>query len=51
MNGYVPSGLTLDEAAELRRNNPDEYLRRSYDSIARHVTGMLALQKLGAEHL
>jgi urocanate hydratase len=48
LNGYVPSGLTLDEAAELRRRDPDDYLKRSYDSIARHVTGMLNLQKLGS---
>jgi len=48
LNGYVPSGLTLDEAGELRRKNPEDYLKRSYDSIARHVTGMLDLQKLGA---
>jgi urocanate hydratase len=48
LNGYVPSGLDLEEAAELRRKNPDDYLKRSYDSIARHVTGMLELQKLGA---
>ena len=48
LNGYVPSGLTLEEAAELRRSNPDDYLKRSYDSIARHVNGMLDLQKLGA---
>ncbi len=48
LNGYVPSGLSLEEAAELRRTNPEDYLKRSYDSIARHVTGMLDLQKLGA---
>jgi urocanate hydratase len=48
LNGYIPAGLTLDEAAELRRKNPDDYLKRSYASIARHVTGMLELQKLGA---
>ena len=48
LNGYVPSGLSLEEAAELRRKNPEDYLKRSYDSIARHVTGMLELQKLGA---
>jgi len=48
LNGYVPSGLSLDEAAELRRKDPEEYLRRSYESIGRHVTGMLDLQKLGA---
>ncbi len=48
LNGYVPSGLTLEAARELRARNPDDYLRRSYESIARHVTGMLDLQKLGA---
>jgi urocanate hydratase len=48
LNGYVPSGLSLDQAAELRRTDPEDYLKRSYDSIARHVTGMLELQKLGA---
>jgi urocanate hydratase len=48
LNGYVPSGLSLEEAAELRRSDPEDYLKRSYDSIARHVTGMLDLQKLGA---
>ena len=48
LNGYIPSGLSGEEAAELRRTNPEDYLKRSYDSIARHVTGMLELQKLGA---
>jgi urocanate hydratase len=48
LNGYIPSGLSLEEAAELRQRNPEAYLRRSYESIARHVTGMLDLQKLGA---
>ncbi len=48
LNGYIPSGLTLEEAAELRRRDPQGYLQQSYESIARHVTGMLELQKLGA---
>ncbi len=48
LNGYVPAGLSLEEAAELRQKNPQDYLKRAYESIARHVTGMLALQKLGA---
>jgi urocanate hydratase len=48
LNGYVPDGLSLEAALELRRSNPEEYLKRSYESIARHVTGMLQLQKLGA---
>lgn len=48
LNGYVPSGMTIEEAGELRGKNPDYYLKRSYESIARHVIGMLQLQKMGA---
>src|SRR3990172_9537522 len=48
LNGYIPAGLRLEEAGELRRANPDDYLKRSYESIAQHVTAILALQKLGA---
>jgi urocanate hydratase len=48
LNGYIPAGLSLEEAAELRQKNPEDYLKRSYDSIAKHVTGMLELQKMGA---
>jgi urocanate hydratase len=48
LNGYIPSGLDVEQAAELRRKNPEDYLKRAYESIARHVTGMLELQKLGA---
>ncbi len=48
LNGYIPSGLSLEDAADLRRRSPDDYLGRSYESMARHVTAMLELQKLGA---
>ena len=48
LNGYVPAGLTLEAATELRRASPQDYLKRSYESIARHVAAMLELQKLGA---
>jgi len=48
LNGYVPVGLSLEAATELRAKDPEDYLKRAYESIARHVTGMLALQKLGA---
>ena len=46
--GYIPSGLNAEEAHTLRRENPKEYLRRSRDSIVRHFSGMLALQKFGS---
>jgi urocanate hydratase len=48
LNGYVAAGMTLDEVAEMRRSDPKGYLERSLDSLARHVEGMLALQKMGA---
>ncbi|HXJ95779.1 MAG TPA: urocanate hydratase [Terriglobia bacterium] len=48
LNGYIPRGLTIEEAAEIRRSDPKDYLTRSYDSITRHVRSMLDLQKLGA---
>jgi urocanate hydratase len=48
LNGYIPNGMTLDEARELRDANPDEYVRRSIDTMGQHVRAMLALQRLGA---
>ncbi|MBA2872612.1 urocanate hydratase [Anoxybacillus calidus] len=48
LNGYIPAGMSLEEAAELRRNNPNEYVRRSKQSMARHVKAMLEFQKRGA---
>src|SRR5438132_2797063 len=49
LHGYVPGGLTLDEAAELRRRDPAEYLARSRGSMARHCEAMVAYQARGAE--
>jgi len=46
--GYIPVGLTLEEAARLRTDNPEEYIERSMQSMARHVEAMLAMQKAGA---
>jgi urocanate hydratase len=48
LNGYIPAGLSLEEAAELRKTNPSEYVDRAMDSIAAHVTAMLAFQKAGS---
>jgi len=48
LNGYVPNGMLLEEALELRASNPDEYIERSMRSMAVHVEAMLALQKRGA---
>jgi urocanate hydratase len=48
LNGYVPAGLSVEEAAELRERDPDEYLRRASDSIARHVEGLLEYVRRGS---
>jgi len=48
LNGYVPAGISYQEALQLRRSDPDEYIRRSYETITKHVTSMLALQARGA---
>jgi urocanate hydratase len=48
LNGYVPNGLTLDEAFDLRKRDPKAYEEKSLDAIARHVEGMLRLQKMGS---
>src|SRR5216117_287180 len=48
LNGYVPNGITLEQALELRKRDPKAYEERSLDAIARHVEGMLRLQKMGA---
>jgi urocanate hydratase len=48
LTGYIPVGLSVEQAAELRARDPEQYLDRSLDSIAVHVRAMLALQRAGA---
>jgi urocanate hydratase len=48
LNGYVPAGVHVADAVELRRETPDEYIRRSMASMAEHVRAMLAFQSAGA---
>jgi urocanate hydratase len=48
LNGYIPTGLSVDEAAELRESDPDEYLRRARQSIAQHVEGLLEYVRRGS---
>jgi urocanate hydratase len=48
LQGYVPAGLSVSAAAELRSRDPDEYLRRARESIARHVEGLLELVRSGS---
>jgi len=46
---YVPSGLSIEEATDLKIKNPKEYATRSVNSISKHVEAMLEFQKRGAE--
>jgi urocanate hydratase len=46
--GYIPAGLNLSEAADLRQGSPDEYQQRSMDSMARHVQAMLDWKAKGS---
>jgi urocanate hydratase len=48
LNGYIPSGLSVDEAAALRESDADEYLRRARESIGRHVEGLLDFVRAGS---
>ncbi|MGH9753783.1 MAG: urocanate hydratase [Blastocatellia bacterium] len=48
LNGYVPNGMDLDDALRLRRENPDEYVRRAMETMAAHVRAMLDLKRMGA---
>ena len=48
LTGYVPAGLTVDAAAELRVGDPDEYLRCARDSIAHHVEALLEYVRQGS---
>ena len=49
LNGYIPEGLTYEQALELRKKDPEEYLKRSYRTMAKHVRLMITLQQRGAE--
>jgi urocanate hydratase len=48
LNGYIPHGLAYEEALKLRRENPEDYIKRAYESMAVHVQAMLELRRRGA---
>ncbi len=48
LNGYVPQGLSVEDARQLRGRDPKGYVERSIASMGVHVEGMLALQRAGA---
>jgi urocanate hydratase len=47
LNGYVPAGMTLEQAAEARRTRPDEVVRRARESMATHVRALLGMKAKG----
>jgi len=46
---YIPLGLSIEEADQLRKNDPDEYRKQSLSSMVKHVRAMLEMQQAGAE--
>jgi urocanate hydratase len=48
LGGYIPKGMSMEQAAELRTTDPDEYRRLAMESIAIHVRAMLAFMKKGS---
>jgi urocanate hydratase len=48
LEGYIPAGTSVEEAAELRSRDADEYLRRARESIGRHVEGLLEFVRAGS---
>jgi urocanate hydratase len=48
LGGYVPHGLSLEDAAALRAEDPDQYVRRAYESMVRHVEAMVGFLDAGA---
>lgn len=49
LGGYVPGGMTYEEALKLRSENPEDYVKKARASIARHVECMLEFKNRGAE--
>jgi urocanate hydratase len=48
LNGYVPNGMSLEQALAFRKSDPKAYLEKSLNAMARHLEGMLRLQKMGS---
>ncbi|HEY3056426.1 MAG TPA: urocanate hydratase, partial [Thermoanaerobaculia bacterium] len=48
LNGYVPAGISYEDAMALRTSDPKKYIARSYDTMARHMRAMIELQRRGA---
>jgi urocanate hydratase len=49
LNGYVPAGLSMANAEELRRTKPSEYVERARTSMVEHCRAMVGFARAGAE--
>lgn len=49
LNGYVPAGISLEDALRLRKDNPQKYLEMVYESVTKHVEALLEMQRQGAK--
>jgi len=48
LNGYIPMGMSYEEALNLRQDNPDKYIKLAKDTIVAHVNAMLEFRRRGA---
>lgn len=48
LNGYIPSGISLQESLDLRKRDPQKYISMSYQSLVKHVRAINELQKMGS---
>jgi len=48
LNGYIPNNMTIEEADILRKNNPSDYISKSFKTMGIHCNAMLELQKMGS---
>jgi urocanate hydratase len=48
LNGYIPRGYTVDEAADLRKSDPENYIKQAFESIVVHTRAMIDFQEQGA---
>jgi len=49
LNGYVPAGISFEDALKLRKDNPQKHLEMVYESVAKHVEALLEMQRQGAK--
>ncbi|NQV37778.1 MAG: urocanate hydratase [Candidatus Marinimicrobia bacterium] len=48
LDGYIPNGMTYHEALELRKSDPEKYIKESFRAMAEHVEGILKLKDMGS---